>query len=170
MNSSVPPGKSGIVDVTSFIKNKQPICLTLLENGKELNISTINNNTLEVHVGQVTTRMLANGPNGWATPLLSARQGMPWVRIHNATGIPLYLNNNIRIGAFSSTVYRGREHYGVPMGLILKDQDKRFDDFQMLHPVTDIYYGLPTATPQAVYGGYQIVWAEESKESLQEYF
>ncbi len=113
----------------------------------------------ELHVGQVTTRLSGGTSDDNFVTSSNAVQGRPFIRIHNATKRPLRLNNNIYVKPNSMTRYTGRHHFGVPLGLVLADQDKRYRKIQLTKPITDIYYGIVSEKPQPLYGGWQKVFS-----------
>jgi hypothetical protein len=68
-------------------------------------------------------------------------QGLPWLKIWNKTNKILSLNGNICIQPNSYHIYLGRDHFGVPMGLVLKDMDGIYPDFFLTQPISDLFYG-----------------------------
>lgn len=105
----------------------------------------------EIHIGQVTTRFVGAT---WDDQIVTSNQGMRWIKIHNMLKIPLHLNYNIVVPPLSSYTYRGRHHFGVPMGMIFKDRDNIYSTVTITKPITDIYYGLVSDLPQELWGGW----------------
>ena len=114
-----------------------------------------------IHVGQITTRFSGGTWDDQMVVAGNAVQGRPYIRIHNPTMIPLRLNNNILVKPNSVIFYTGRHHFGVPLGLVLKDVDALYPRIQLTKPVTDVYYGIVSDTPQPIYGGWQKVWTTD---------
>lgn len=109
------------------------------------------------HVGMITSRFISMSvAYQVAASGLNNVQGMPWVTIHNEGNVPLRLNNNIRIPPHSSTMYKGRDHFGVRLGTVFEDIDGRYPTYVWTVPSTDIYYGVVSDTEQSLYGGYQV--------------
>ena len=141
--------------VEIFIRNKQTPGYTFLTKYR------INRPISEIHVGQVTTRLSGGMGNQGLIGASSAVQGHPFLNIHNPTMVPLRLNNNILVKPNSILAYTGRYHSGVPLGLVLKDVDGLYPRLQLTKPVTDIYYGIVSDTPQPIYGGWQKIWTTD---------
>ncbi len=121
----------------------------------------INKPISEIHVGQITTRFSGGTWDDQMVVASNAVQGRPYIRIHNPTMIPLRLNNNILVEPNSVFFYTGRHHFGVPLGLVLKDVGGLYPRLQLTKPITDIYYGIVSDTPQPIYGGWQKVWTTD---------
>ena len=121
----------------------------------------INKPISEIHVGQITTRFSGGTWDDQMVVASNAVQGRPYIRIHNPTMTPLRLNNNILVEPNSVFFYTGRHHFGVPLGLVLKDVDGLYPRLQLTKPITDIYYGIVSDTPQPIYGGWQKVWTTD---------
>ena len=121
----------------------------------------INKPISEIHVGQITTRFSGGTWDDQMVVASNAVQGRPYIRIHNPTMLPLRLNNNILVEPNSVFFYTGRHHFGVPLGLVLKDVDALYPRLQLTKPITDIYYGIVSDTPQPIYGGWQKVWTTD---------
>ncbi len=121
----------------------------------------INKPISAIHIGQITTRFSGCTWDDQFVVSSNAVQGRPYIRIHNPTMIPLRLNNNIRVDPNSTFFYSGRHHFGVPLGLVLKDVDGLYPRIQLTKPITDIYYGIVSDTPQPIYGGWQKVWTTD---------
>ena len=121
----------------------------------------INHPVSEIHIGQITTRFSGGTWDDQMVVASNAVQGRPYIRIHNPTMIPLRLNNNILVEPNSVLFYTGRHHFGVPLGLVLKDVDGLYPRLQLTKPITDIYYGIVSDTPQPIYGGWQKVWTTD---------
>ena len=115
----------------------------------------------EIHVGQVTTRLSGGTWDDQMVVASNAVQGRPYIRIHNPTMVPLRLNNNILVEPNTIFFYTGRHHFGVPLGLVLKDVDGLYPRLQLTKPITDIYYGIVSDTPQPIYGGWQKIWTTD---------
>ena len=114
-----------------------------------------------IHIGQITTRFSGGTWDDQMVVSSNAVQGRPYIRIHNPTMLPLRLNNNILVEPNSVFFYTGRHHFGVPLGLVLKDVDALYPRIQLTKPITDIYYGIVSDTPQPLYGGWQKVWSTD---------
>ena len=121
----------------------------------------INKPIAAIHIGQITTRFSGGTWDDQMVVASNAVQGRPYIRIHNPTMIPLRLNNNILVKPNSVFFYTGRHHFGVPLGLVLKDVDALYPRLQLTKPITDIYYGIVSDTPQPIYGGWQKVWTTD---------
>lgn len=87
------------------------------------------------------------------SPLGSA---LPRVRIVNETNRLLRLNYNIQIPPKRAYLYFGEYQNGIPLGMILKDQDGILQDFVIDRPVTDIFMGLISDISLPLYDGAKI--------------
>ena len=108
-----------------------------------------------LHVGMVTSKWVGSDGDSSISPG-NAVQGLPWIKIHNMTDYPLSINNNINISPQGTLRYSGRDHFGVRLGTVFKDQNGIFDDFIFTTPATDIYYGVVSDIQQALFGGFQL--------------
>lgn len=109
-----------------------------------------------LHVGMVTARWVGATQDSTAIPGLNAVQGRPWIKIHNLTDRTLSLNNNIDISPNGVLRYSGRDHFGVRLGTVFKDQDGVFPTFIFDTPATDLYYGVTSDLQQPLFGGFQL--------------
>lgn len=110
-----------------------------------------------LHIGMITSRWVgADSDYNIGKPGLNAVQGMPWIKIHNMTDYPLAINNNINISPGGTLRYTGRDHFGVRLGTVFKDQDGIFPDFIFTIPATDVYYGITSDIQQSLFGGFQL--------------
>ena len=133
--------------------------LTAPENWVHLCTYKMHHPIRALHIGQVTTRFSGGTWDDQLITSSNAVQGRPYLHIHNATNLPLRLNNNIRVEPNSMFSYSGRHHFGVPLGLKLSDIDRRYPSLQLTKPVTDLYYGIVSEKPQPIYGGWQKVFS-----------
>ncbi len=133
----------------------------LLSNNQSVRLATyrLKRSLAELHIGQITTRFSGGTWDDQMVVSSNAVQGRPYIRIHNATNLPLRLNNNILVKPNEMTRYSGRHHFGVPLGLVLTDIDRRYRQIQITKPVTDVYYGIISEAPQPLYGGWQKVFS-----------
>lgn len=110
-----------------------------------------------LHVGMITSRWVgADADYNIAKPGLNAVQGLPWIKIWNTTDLTLSLNNNIDISPGGLMRYPGRDHFGVRLGTVFKDQNNIFPDFIFTIPATDVYYGIVSDLQQPLFGGFQL--------------
>ena len=108
-----------------------------------------------LHVGMVTSRWVGADQDSVYIPGANAVQGRPWIKIHNLTDETLSLNYNIDISPGGTLRYSGRDHFGVRLGTIFKDQNNVFPDFIFTIPATDVYYGVTSDIQQPLFGGWQ---------------
>ena len=107
-----------------------------------------------LHLGMVTTRWIGSntdytiGKQGG-----NAVQGVPWLRMHNETSTPLYINENIKISPGGTLRYTGRDHFGVRLGTVFTSL--LFGEFVFSVPATDIYFGVTSDVEQPIFGGFQ---------------
>lgn len=92
--------------------------------------------TNEIIIGKVIAKkqIVASGYVSW--------KDMPELRIHNLTSRPLMFNGHIMIPPRDTITYTGREQSGIQAGFLLVNDDQIFQDFQIMRPVTDVYYGV----------------------------
>jgi len=110
-----------------------------------------------LHVGMITSKWVGSDSDYTiGQPGLNAVQGLPWIKMHNMTDMPIALNNNINISANGTLRYSGRDAFGVRLGTIFKDQDGIFQDFIFTVPATDVYYGVTSDIQQPLFGGFQL--------------
>ena len=110
-----------------------------------------------LHVGMITARWMgADADYNIGKPGLNAVQGMPWIKIHNTTDFYIALNNNINISPGGTLRYTGRDHFGVRLGTVFKDQSGTFPDYIFTVPATDVYYGVVSDIQQPLFGGFQL--------------
>ena len=110
-----------------------------------------------LHVGMVTSRWVgADADYNIGKPGLNAVQGLPWIKIWNTTDTTLSLNNNIDISPGGMMRYPGRDHLGVRLGTVFKDQRGVFPDYIYTIPATDVYYGVVSDLQQPLFGGFQL--------------
>ena len=121
----------------------------------------LNQNISQLHVGQITTRFAGGTWDDQIVVASNAVQGRPYIHIWNTTHLPLRLNNNIYVRPFGVFRYKGRDNFGVPLGLVLEDPDKIYPALRITKPVTDVYYGLASETAQPIYGGWQTSFSTE---------
>lgn len=118
------------------------------------NIYSVDENYFgDLYLGDVTTQLYEPKYNDVKT-LGTVVQGLPWIDIHNLTNFTLNLNGNICIKPNQVYTYLGRDHYGVAMGTIFKDLDGFYKNFQILQPITDIYYGVTSNKKEQEYQGF----------------
>jgi len=110
----------------------------------------------ELNIGMITSRWVGGDSFQTIGSGLNAVQGLGYIRFHNFTDKGIYLNQNIYIPPHTILRYSGRDHFGVRLGTIFKDQENMYPDFILTVPNTDIYYGVVSDIPQPVFGGYQI--------------
>nr|QBK86732.1 MAG: hypothetical protein LCMAC103_00610 [Marseillevirus LCMAC103] len=115
----------------------------------------LNEAVRDLHVGQVTSRFEGGTWDDQMVVASAAVQGRPWIHIHNLTSLPLQLNENIFVPPKTRFTYKGRHHFGVPLGLTLRDPQRRYRPFRVTKPVTDIYYGVVSPSVQPLFGGWQ---------------
>jgi hypothetical protein len=110
-----------------------------------------------LHVGMITGRWVGSNAIDTAyNPGYHAVQGQAWIKIHNLTDFPLALNENINISPGGVLRYSGRDHFGVRLGTVFRDQDGIFPDYIYTIPATDIYYGVVSDIQQPLFGGFQL--------------
>ncbi len=108
----------------------------------------------DVHVGMITSRWVSRSVDDTAIPP-NAQQGRPYIKIHNMTVLPIELNDNIKIAPQATLLYKGRDHYGVRLGTILRNPLGIFPTWKFITPATDIYYGVVSSVHQKPFGGWQ---------------
>jgi hypothetical protein len=122
----------------------------------------------EVHIGQVTTRIISHR---WIPSVANAlsNQGLKFVRINNMTKQPITFGDNpadtFTVEPMCTVLYPGRERYGVPFGTIFADTNGLYEPFKLVRPITDMYYGMVTSIPQIPYGGDQASFDERPSYS-----
>lgn len=115
-----------------------------------------------LHVGMVTTRFLGSTDSlRMTTSAGNANQGSAWIKIHNLSLLPLRLNDDIVVQPQSRERYQGYLNQGVTLGMIFKDQDQLYPDFQYLQPHSDLYYGIVSDLKQPTYGPWQLDFEDE---------
>ena len=116
-----------------------------------------------LHVGMITTRFIGKSTDGLRMSTLAdnAIQGHSWLLIHNLTELPIRLNDDIVVAPHSTERYLGYLHQGVTLGMIFKDQDNIYPDFQYLNPHTDLYYGVVSDLRQPLYGPFQFEYSDD---------
>lgn len=115
-----------------------------------------------LHIGMVTTRFLGSTDSlRMATTAGNANQGSIWLKIHNLSLLPLRLNDDINVEPQSRERYQGYLNQGVTLGMIFKDQDRLYPDFQYLQPHSDLYYGIVSDLKQPLYGPWQQDFEDE---------
>ena len=107
-----------------------------------------------LNVGMVTSKWVGTQNDSSISPGMAV-QGLQWIKIHNMTDYLLRLNNNIIIPPGETDRYLGRDHFGVRLGTVFKDQDGVFPDFIFSVPATDIYYGIVSDLKQPLFGEFQ---------------
>ena len=107
-----------------------------------------------LHVGMITSR-IQGSPNQYSSAAANSVQGQGHVTIHNYSSLPLSLNEGkILVPPNEWTQYAGHMRTGVPLGTWFKDDNKLYETYQYLRPMTDIYYGVVSDGPQPIYGGW----------------
>ena len=116
-----------------------------------------------LHIGMITTRFIGNTTDGLRMSTLAdnAIQGHAWLVIHNLTEIPLRLNDDIIVAPHSTERYLGYLHQGITLGMIFKDQDCMYPDFQYLNPHSDLYYGVVSDLRQPLLGPFQLEYNDD---------
>ena len=109
-----------------------------------------------LHVGMVTMR---TNPNGNYDHVIGNVQGMPRLYVHNTTLLPLNFENPLCVQPESVVKYTGRDHNGVPLGLLLEEESGLYPSITVRKPVTDIYFGVVSDLQQPMYGGWDGVTA-----------
>ena len=107
----------------------------------------------ELHLGMISTRYQQG--TGLA-PSVNVMNGIPFIDIHNVTNRPLQFNDRIIVPPRGQYRYSGLYHYGVPLGQYLKNNDGIFPTFQILKPISDIFYGVVSDRAQPAYGGFWV--------------
>lgn len=111
----------------------------------------------KLHIGMITSRWVgADSDMNIGKPGLNAVQGLPWIKIHNMSDVPLSLNHNIDISPNGTLRYTGRDHFGVRLGTVFDDQDGIYPRFIWTIPATDVYYGVVSDLQQPLFGGHQL--------------
>lgn len=110
----------------------------------------------ELNIGMITSRWVGGDSFQTIGSGLNAVQGLGYIRLHNFTDKGIYLNRNVYIPPHTIVRYSGRDHFGVRLGTVFKDQEGIYPDFILTVPNTDIYYGVVSDIPQPIFGGYQI--------------
>jgi hypothetical protein len=124
-----------------------------------------------LHVGQVTGKYLAGNMQQQGLVSTSAigisAYAAPFVKIHNATEIPLILNGgNIVVEPHQVIRDKGSSlHQGVPLGMIYRDNDRIYPDYHMLSPTTDIYFGVISDLQQSLYSGFSMEYNDSEGEA-----
>lgn len=116
------------------------------------------NDYKEFHIGQITQRVI--GTHKWGTTEKSANtQGVPWVIVHNTTNRWLHLNQLLDVPPYSAIRWRGKEKYGIPLGMYFQDRDGLYPTLHYIRPYTDIYYGINSTQNQPLRGGWQTAFS-----------
>jgi hypothetical protein len=113
--------------------------MSVFINNKPYRMVTINSNE-DLYIGNISSKIydfLYNQIRVNVNP----SNGLPFLKIWNKTDKTLSLNGNICIRPQSYELYLGRDHFGVPMGLVLKDLDGLYPEFLLTQPISDLYYG-----------------------------
>jgi hypothetical protein len=161
-NSSISSYKLNKDPIKSDSQVTIPLSLTLKKHDKIKIISDsnkgpesffddykiIDENINSLYVGMITGH---NAPN--SDVYKPAFHDMMQIRIHNLGTVPLTFNNSIYVEPKEMVIYEGREKNGIPLGLVLKNNDNIYPQFKITTYTTDIYYGLVAQYEQPVKGG-----------------
>lgn len=111
----------------------------------------------ELHIGIVTSQWVgADSDYNIGKSGLNAVQGVPWLYIHNLSNVPLKLNRWIEIPPESVFRFKGRDHFGVRLGTVFKDDDGKYPDFIFSIPATDLYYGHVSERDYSEFNGFSL--------------
>lgn len=119
-----------------FYKNER---MSIFVGGSPYQIVSIERNE-DLYIGNVSSKIF-DFLYQQMTANVNPMNGLPFLKIWNKTNRVLNLNGNICIKPNNSYIYLGRDHFGVPMGLELKDLDGLYPDFLLTQPISDLYYG-----------------------------
>lgn len=149
-------------DIEKYLQQGSKFIIHTIEKGipkyfGTYKIDTPKDTTIKMlHIGMITSRWVgANGDYNIGKPGLNAVQGLPFIKMHNMTDVPLSINQGINISPNGILRYTGRDHFGVRLGTIFKDQNNVFPDFIFTVPATDVYYGIVSDIQQPLFGGFQ---------------
>jgi hypothetical protein len=120
-----------------------------------------------LHIGQTTSRVLAGKQNSGLVTSSNAVQGVPYVDIHNLTDQQLCLTTGVSaltIPPHGFVRYKGGDHFGVNLGTIFYDTAHKYVPFQILQPITDLYYGLISDLQNPLFGGFQMSFDDSPDE------
>lgn len=155
--------KYNVSNLRNIFKYGNCIKINILSNNNECNYITYSFDELpldktikELNIGMITSRWVGGDSFQTIGSGLNAVQGLGYIRLHNFTDKGIYLNQNIYLPPHTIVRYSGRDHFGVRLGTVFKDQDDMYPDFILSVPNTDIYYGVVSDIPQPIFGGYQI--------------
>ncbi len=111
----------------------------------------VNKNQKELNIGMVNTRELFFESSVFKGTVYE----MSKIRIHNRGKIPLTFNGHIFVDAGCVYTYSGTGDMprGVPMGIVLRNGEGIYEDFKIMRPITDIYYGLISEYKVPLYSG-----------------
>lgn len=121
-----------------------------------------------LHIGMITSRYIgyANDKTNNALVAENSGLGQTWITIHNMTYRPLRMNHDrIYIDGHNTFMYKGQYSTGVPLGLILHDEEGMYPDFQYLQPQSDIYYGVVSDLQQPIFGPWQLEFSDDCDPS-----
>jgi hypothetical protein len=154
---NIQPGKKeciGIDLIAKYVTNGSQIliynAISPIEIIGEAIINWDNNGYIrDIHAGMNTGQYdIAESAEPTKSPLASA---LPRVRLINSSPRTLKLNYNILIPPKKSFLYYGEYQNGIPLGTILKDFSGVLRDYTINIPVTDIFFGLISDMPVALY-------------------
>lgn len=120
-----------------------------------------------LHVGQTTSRVLAGKQNSGLVTSSNCVGGVPYVDIHNLTDQQLCITtgiSNITIPPHGFSRYKGGDHFGVNLGTTFYDIAHVYEPFQILQPITDLYYGLVSDLQNPLFGGFQMGFDDSPDE------
>jgi hypothetical protein len=108
-----------------------------------------------LHIGQISTRAI----NTALTNRPTNSQGLGAILIHNVSNVAIHIND-FTVAPHSTFRWRGPMKYGIPLGTYFVDNSpvKLYPTWQLIRPVTDIYYGLTSHIKQELYGGYDFAF------------
>lgn len=109
----------------------------------------------QLHIGMLTSKYVGASDFDLGQRGISV-QGMPWLKIHNLTLLPLQINENINITPEGMLRYTGRQHMNVSLGTVFKDMDDIFPTYIYTVPASDLYWGVVSDIQQPLFGGFQL--------------
>lgn len=164
------------IDIASkFLRKNSLLYIFIIDNDTEKFYCDYKINTADglmiknLHVGMITSRWVGANQDSVYRPGANGPQGRPWVHIANRTKRKIRLNYDLQVDPLKMEIYKGENHFGVPLGTVFKDFDGLYPDFKFMIPATHIYYGVVSDLQQSNFGGWQID-EELSEERIEPHF
>lgn len=112
--------------------------------------------TGKLHVGMITTRWVGSNADFTIGRPSNAIQGMPYVNIHNRGPWTVSFNEgDIIIPPGRTFRFSGRDHLGVRLGTVFRDDNGLYETVIPSTPFTDMYVGVLGGIAQPLFSGWQ---------------